>query len=220
MRMCTVMKRPASVERRTPIDPAVAAPDPLVIVTGLPRSGTSLLMAMLKAGGIATVTDGLRQPDEDNPRGYFEDARVKSLARDASWLSQAAGCAVKILIPLIRSVPATISASILWVHRDMEEVLNSQAAMLQRQAAAPAMDRALLAAAFQRQTAETRSHLAAIRSFRVKELAHRSLIHNPAATAAEIAQFLAVPVDSGAMASCVDPSLYRQRRTAEPAPES
>jgi hypothetical protein len=102
----------------------------------------------------------------------------------------------------------------------MEEVLASQAAMLALQPVPQAMDRALLRTAFQRQVAETRSHLDRIPSFRVRELDHRSLLGHPANAAAEIAKFLSLPMDMKAMAACVDPSLYRQRtHGAAPAPD-
>ena len=186
---------------------------PLIIVTGLPRSGTSLLMAMLGAAGIPLVDDGQRQADADNPRGYWEDARTKALARDASWLAGTAGSALKITIPLIRSVPPDIPAASLWIERDLGEVISSQTAMLQRQGLAAALPPARLGVLFEQQIAETRRHLAAIPSFRVLTLHHSSLLADPSGAASAVAEFLALPASAvTAMAACVDPALYRQRK--------
>ena len=71
--------------------------EPTIIVSGLPRSGTSLAMQMLHAGGVPVLTDSLRAADTDNPRGYLEFERVKQIKTDKSWLDDAAGKAVKIV---------------------------------------------------------------------------------------------------------------------------
>ena len=108
-----------------------AAPDANVtIVTGVPRSGTSLVMQMLAAGGHPIASDGVRRADADNPRGYFELEAARRLARDASWLPELAGRALKLVHTLVPSLPTTLQYRVLLVRRRLDEVLDSQRAML------------------------------------------------------------------------------------------
>ena len=103
-----------------------------VIVSGLPRSGTSMLMQMLVAGGLTPLTDGLRQPDEDNPRGYFEFELVKQMATDTSWIDQARGKVIKIVAPMIPNLPDGVPCRVILIERDLEEILASQRQMIAR----------------------------------------------------------------------------------------
>ncbi len=105
---------------------------PIVVVSGLPRSGTSMAMKMLEAGGLAIVTDNVRAADDDNPRGYYEDERVKDLARDANreWLRDARGKAIKIISFLLKDLPPDNNYKVLFMERDLGEVLASQQKML------------------------------------------------------------------------------------------
>ena len=107
---------------------------PIVVVSGLPRSGTSMAMKMLEAGGLSVVTDGLRAADEDNPKGYYEDERVKDLhqAADKAWLRDARGKVVKIISFLLKSLPAENNYQVLFMHRNLREIVSSQNKMLVR----------------------------------------------------------------------------------------
>ena len=95
------------------------ADDGIVVVSGLPRSGTSMAMRMLAAGGMAIVTDGIRAADEDNPNGYFEDERVKALAKnpDKTWVAEARGKALKVVSLLLQHLPPTQKYQVVFVHR-------------------------------------------------------------------------------------------------------
>src|SRR5580698_469506 len=95
----------------------------ITIVSGLPRSGTSMLMQMLVAGGMTPLTDNLRQPDEDNPRGYFEFEPVKQMANDTSWIDQARGKVIKIVAPMIPNLPDGVPCRVILIERDIEEIL-------------------------------------------------------------------------------------------------
>ncbi len=108
--------------------------DPIIVVSGLPRSGTSMAMRMLAAGGVPLVMDGRRAADEDNPNGYFEDERVKNLVQspDKRWLQDARGKAIKIIAALLENVPDANNYKILFLHRNLHEVLASQTKMLAR----------------------------------------------------------------------------------------
>ena len=103
----------------------------MTVVTGLPRSGTSMLMQMLAAGGIPPLSDGERLPDDDNPRGYFELESVKRLQKDSSWLSDAQGKAVKIIAQLLPNLPQ-LNYRLIFMDRDLDEVIESQRRMLLR----------------------------------------------------------------------------------------
>src|SRR3954466_2905755 len=106
---------------------------PVIVVSGLPRSGTSLMMSMLQAGGVPIVTDAQRTADDDNPKGYFELERVKQLSRgDVAWVESAHGKAVKVISALLEHLPARSSYKILFMRRRLPEVLASQKKMLQR----------------------------------------------------------------------------------------
>ena len=115
----------------------MADPDPIVVVSGLPRSGTSMMMQMLEAGGMEVMTDGLRAADEDNLKGYFEYETVKALHTDRNWLPEARGKAVKIISELLKYLPETQTYRIIFLRRALEEVLASQDRMLVRRGVQP-----------------------------------------------------------------------------------
>lgn len=184
-----------------------------IIVSGLPRSGTSLLMAMLQAGGVPLFTDALRSADESNPRGYFEYEPVKRLSADAPWLPATAGQAVKIVIPLVRRLPPDFPCDVLLLERALPEILASQAAMLSLRGVPP-VDPKILAPAFERELKLTRETLAALPSCRVLTLQHRELLARPGKISRQIADFLRLPLKLKDMAATVDPALHRQRGQA------
>ncbi len=204
-------------------DVAAAAPRPLeggpppadrgaytVVVSGLPRSGTSLVMQMLVAGGLPAWTDGARTPDEDNPRGYFEHAAVRGIAREARWLGETPGHAVKIVAPLLGYVPADAPVRVVFVERDVDEVAASQRAMLARHGARGGGESQLrLARQLRRQLRGALARLAA-RETPTCIVRHRDCIADPDAVARRIAAFVGGPLDAAAMARVVDPRLHRQ----------
>jgi len=103
----------------------------ITIVSGLPRSGTSMMMKMLEAGGLPPLTDNLRTADDDNPKGYYEFERVKKLTDgDHSWLAEAEGKVVKVISALLPHLPPTYTYRIIFMHRAMPEILASQKKML------------------------------------------------------------------------------------------
>ena len=105
---------------------------PFIIVSGLPRSGTSLMMQMLHCGGVPALTDNVRERDEDNPRGYYELEAVKRTRNDASWLDDAAGRVVKLVHLLLYDLPPPRSYRVVFMKRDLNEVVRSQGVMLDR----------------------------------------------------------------------------------------
>ena len=183
----------------------------ITVVSGLPRSGTSMLMQMLAAAGHPCLTDGVRKADADNPRGYFEYAKVKRLRRDGLWLSEAKGKAVKIIAQLIPFLPSEFSYRIIFMERDINEVLASQREMLQRQGKDSGnLSDAQLGRIFERQVIEVKQMLAQ-RNIPILDVAHSEALQYPMKIAEKIREFLGEDLEVCAMAAVIDSNLHRQR---------
>lgn len=190
------------------------APPPhfVTIVTGVPRSGTSLAMQMLRAGGLELLCDEARPPDPDNPRGYFEYAPARATRRDGSWVARAGGRAVKLVHTLVAALPSGPEYRILLVGRRLDEVIASQRAWLERRGlAAGDLPEARLAAVFRAQIEELEAAVAARAGASLLRLEFSRLLAQPARAALELRAFLGLPLDCAAMAAAVEPALYRQR---------
>ncbi len=184
----------------------------IVVVSGLPRSGTSLLMQMLHAGGLEVLVDEHRRADASNPRGYFEYEPVKASAWDNRWVAQAPGKAVKVIHLLLEHLPARYRYDVLFMERPLTEVLASQARMLEREGKRGAQlppDR--LRAIFESQLAQVRARLTEAAHMRWLALRYGDAIADPKAFARRVAAFLGRALDVEAMARVVDPALYRER---------
>jgi hypothetical protein len=210
------MHEPESKSRGT-IRPDRDPGSSIIVVTGLPRSGTSLMMRMLGAGGLALMTDGVRAADADNPFGYFELDRVRSLARDAGWLLAARGKAVKVISPLLPLLPREHAYNVLFMHRDLDEILASQVRMLEhRGEPGPLTDAHRLRAEFAVHLERTRHLLASDPAFAVLDLSYRGLIEASAQLVPGIARFLGRELDEAAMQACIAPDLYHNRLSPWP----
>jgi len=183
----------------------------ITVVSGLPRSGTSLVMQMLAAGGHAILSDNLRTADDDNPKGYLEFEKVKSLERDQSWLADADGKAVKIVSFLLTKLPPGFDYRVIFLRRDLGEVLRSQSQMLVRCGQPAGPSDAVMQSHFERHLQSVDSWINQRPEIAVLNCEYRELIHDAAAHVERIAQFLALPLDVAKMAAVVDPDLYRQR---------
>ncbi len=191
--------------------------DFITVVSGLPRSGTSLMMQTLAAGGIPPLTDARRAPDDSNPRGYLELEAVKRLKADRSWLPEARGKAVKIIHLLLPDLAAPGGGEnefrVIMMRRPVEEVVASQRAMLARQGKASAsLPDAQLGKLFLDQLERVERLLASKPDFKVLTVQYPALVADPAAEAARVNAFLGGGLDEAAMAQAVDPALYRERR--------
>lgn len=185
----------------------------ITIVSGLPRSGTSMMMHMLGAGGVPLLIDSSRVADDDNPRGYYEYEPVKHIANDDSWLANAEGKAVKMVSPLLEHLPATHTYTIIVMCRDMNEVVDSQTAMLRRrQVTGATVTRDHLIDLCQRHLTATQRWLAKRQYCRVCRVDYSAVVADPVGHAKRVQQFLECPLDIDAMANVVDGSLYRQRK--------
>lgn len=187
--------------------------DVIVVVSGLPRSGTSMAMRMLASGGMTVVTDGIRAADEDNPNGYFEDERVKALAKtpDKAWVAEARGKALKVVSLLLQHLPATNRYQVVFVHRALPEVLASQAKMLVRRGQKSDASDADMTRVFEGHLAKVRQLLTSSPQFELLEVRHEVVIKDPLGEARKIQQFLGRPLDVDKMAAAVDPKLHRNR---------
>ena len=187
--------------------------EPLVVVSGLPRSGTSMTMQMLEAGGLAVATDGIRKPGEDNPKGYYEYERVKELDKrlDPSWLKGFRGKAIKIISFLLKDLPETNNYKVVFMRRNIQEVLASQAKMLvNRGEVNEASDEKMLEL--------YKDHLWKVDylmkhrpCFELLNVEYKDVIENPRREAERLGEFLGNHVDVEKMAAAVDEKLYRNR---------
>jgi hypothetical protein len=183
----------------------------IVVVSGLPRSGTSLMMQMLAAGGVEVVTDGQRIADDDNPAGYYEYEPVKMLQRDASWLATVCGKTVKIISQLLFELPTTEHYAVILMERDLGEVLASQDKMLTRQGRQGA-PHATMRSAFEKHLARLASWLPEQAHMRVLRVDYADLVADPLTHAERIKEFLGSDLNVAATAAAVDPKLYRNRK--------
>lgn len=185
----------------------------IVIVSGLPRSGTSMVMRMLEAGGLEVVTDRMRPPDDDNPAGYYEDERVKQLQDGHhEWLDGAVNKAVKVVSPLLEYLPPRHSYRLIFMLRAMNEILASQRRMLRRAGQEAAReDDETLGAVYESHLSRVQSWLAARANMDTLYLRYRDVMDEPEQSAVRISRFVGRALDRGAMARVVDRGLYRSR---------
>ena len=183
----------------------------VTVVSGLPRSGTSMLMQMLAAADYPCLTDGVRKADADNPHGYFEYEQVKRLRRDCAWLPEAKGKAVKIIVQLIPFLPPQFSYRVIFMERNISEVLASQWVMLQRQGKSGGnLSDVELGKIFEQQVCEVKRGLAQ-RNIPMLGVAYSEALQRPIEIAEKVQAFLGEDLEVCAMAAAIDPNLYRQR---------
>lgn len=191
----------------------IASPDAIIIVSGLPRSGTSMMMNMLKAGGIETLTDGIREADIDNPEGYYEFERVKQLPKgDDGWLADTRGKAVKVIAPLLEYLPNEYTYRVILMRRQMNEILASQKRMLaHRGEDSDRVDDRELSMLFERHLAQVQKWLEGRSRTEVLHVDYNEMLIDPLPHVRRVAGFLGRELDQEAMAQVIDPKLYRNR---------
>jgi len=188
----------------------------LYIVSGLPRSGTSMVMKMLAAGGIDIVTDYLRKPDVDNPAGYFEYEPVKNMADDAAFIQNMNEKAIKVVSYLLPYLPGNKKYKVIFMLRPIEEVLLSQEKMLkQRGEHFSVQAQTSLYKKFQNHLYDIRLWLARRSGFDSLFVKYPDVVNAPIIYSKRIAGFLNVQCDVEAMAAAVSPELYRNQITEE-----
>ena len=187
---------------------------PIVVVSGLPRSGTSMAMAMLEAGGLPVLTDGLRTADASNPNGYFELERVKELDKpgDHAWLADARGKAVKIISFLLTYLPERYDYQVIFMRRDLDEIVASQNTMLEARGEARGAEDARLKALYVEHLAQVERFLSRRACFSTLRLDYAKVLATPAEEAARVNAFLGGRLDQAKMAAVADTTLYRNRQ--------
>jgi len=189
---------------------------PIVIVSGLPRSGTSMMMKMLAEAGLPVLTDEIRRADDDNPNGYFELEVVRKLKEgDFEWLKEANGKVVKVISALLEHLPQQFSYKIIFMERDPKEVLASQKKMLDHRGEVSRVSDEEIEQQFQQ-------HLAALKPWLVRQpnmdvlyVNYNALISKPGPFCEQIEEFLASPLNQKRMLSVPTEKLYRNRVVVE-----
>ena len=194
---------------------STATSEYLTIVSGLPRSGTSMMMRMLELGGLPVLTDRLRAADDDNPNGYYEYEAVKQTAEDSSWLEGSEGNAVKMVYRLLYDLPADHQYRVLFMRRNLDEVLASQQVMLSRHGIADEVSQTQMMKLFRAEIdsfykwVEGQSHIDLI------DVDYNRMLSDSREELAKVNEFLGGSLDVDNMLSGVDESLYRNRKHSE-----
>ena len=186
----------------------------VTIVSGLPRSGTSMMMKLLEAGGLLPLTDNIRTADEDNPKGYYEFERVKQLPKgDVAWLPDAQGKVVKVIAALLPSLPGGYHYRVIFMQRAMPEVLASQRQMLIRRGEDPdKIPDEVMATLFQKHLRQVDEWMKQQANVARLDVNYNEMLKNPQPFVVQINAFLGHQLDEARMAAVVDPALHRQRR--------
>ncbi len=187
--------------------------DIVTIVSGLPRSGTSMMMRMIDAGGIPALTDNVRTADQDNPRGYYEFEPVKRTKEDPSWVENARGRVVKMVYRLLYDLPAGYTYRVVFMRRNLLEVVASQDVMLTRRGREGGeLPPDKLVALFTQQLDEFDRWARAQPNFGLLYIDYNEVVRDPGPAVARLNDFLGGALDMAAMRAVVEPELYRQRR--------
>lgn len=201
------------IPERLALHPDIDPTNFITVVTGLPRSGTSMVMQMLEAGGLPLLSDGCRVADEDNPNGYFEHEGAKQLRTNKAWIEGTGGCAAKVVAQLLPHLPKQ-NYRYIYINRVLEEVIRSQQKMLSRgeSPSNPAQDDSLMRAFAQQ--VRVIGQLLEKNGAAVLRIEHGDCLTKPKAVVKQINSFLGGKLDENAMARAIDPRLYRQKRSS------
>lgn len=188
--------------------------DYIVIVSGLPRSGTSMMMKMLQAGGLGILTDNLREADANNPKGYYEFERVKQLKDgDIAWLPDAVGKVVKIVTGLITFLPAEYRYKVIFMQRELNEVLSSQKKMLGRLGKGDdKIPDDKMAKIYQEHLKQVNAWTSGQPNMEVIYVNYNTMVDDPTESLRKVSEFLGGNMDVQEMAGVVDKELYRERK--------
>jgi hypothetical protein len=185
---------------------------PVVVVSGLPRSGTSMMMKMLAEGGLEVVSDSIRSADGDNPNGYFEFEPVKQLSADPPlWLKEAGGKVVKIISSLLEYLPGEYHYKIVFMERNLEEVLASQQKMLKNRDEPSQLEDAEMRSQFEKHLLAVKYWLARQPNMDILYVSYNKMLADPQTDCARVAEFLAMPLHLEKMLAVPSKDLYRNR---------
>jgi hypothetical protein len=186
----------------------------IIVVSGLPRSGTSMMMKMLEEGGIPILTDAIRGADDDNPNGYYEFELVKKLPEGQNqWLADANHKVVKIVSALLEHLPVNYRYKIIFMEREPREILASQQKMLANRNEKSEISDTEMQEQFQKHLAAIKYWLARQPHMDVMYIDYNKMISKPENYCQAIADFIAIPVDVSKMLAVPNERLYRNRAT-------
>ena len=173
-----------------------------------------MMMKMLEAAGLPIMTDGERMADEDNPKGYYEYERVKDLEseKDKSYIREGRGKVLKVISHLLRELPADCFYQVLFMRRDLDEVIASQNKMLERRDEPNPVEDAKARALYEKHLLHVRFHVGGEPNFEMIEIGYKEALDSPARAAEKVAEFLGRRFDIARMAETVDLTLYRNRK--------
>ena len=195
------------------IEKAAWCCDMITIVSGLPRSGTSMMMQMLEAGGMAVLADNIRKPDPDNPKGYYELEQVKNIKKDTSWLKDVENRAFKMVYFLLYDLPLDRHYKVIFMERDLSEAVTSQNRMLDRLGKkGSSLSHAKMVLLFDKHLERVRRWLAERSNFDVIYISYNDMMIESVPLVGKINSFLGNRLDTAKMSAVIDASLYRQRR--------
>lgn len=187
-------------------------PKDIIVVSGLPRSGTSMMMKMLSEGGLSVITDTLRTADDDNPNGYFEFEIVKQMPDGKTeWLDEAQGGVVKVISALLEHLPEKYHYKVIFMERTLREVLASQKKMLKNRAESPLVSDESMEEEFKKHLAAIKYWLARQPNMDVLYVDYAEMIRSPAVYCETIAKFVGISLDQNKMQNVPNHSLYRNR---------
>lgn len=188
--------------------------DFITIVSGLPRSGTSMMMMILEAGGVSPVADGIREADDDNPKGYYEFERVKKIKEDAAWLPDARGKAVKMISQLLLDLPDDYHYKVIFMRRKIEEVLASQKQMLIRRGTfkEDGISDGEMGKMLTMHVDQVLRKMESRDNVEMLCIDYNAMLAGAAASIARVNELLGGDLNTQAMTGAVDKSLYRQRK--------
>ena len=187
---------------------------PIIVVSGLPRSGTSMIMQMMEAGGLEIITDQIRKTDDDNPKGYYELERVKDIdkEKEKGWLGNYKGKAIKIISFLLRDLPVTLNYKVIFIERCLDEILVSQNKMLiNRGEKGKIVSDKKMKKNYENHLWRVKYFLKKTPNFDTLYIYFRDVIQSPKEQAMRIYDFLHIALDVEAMARVADKKLYRNR---------
>ena len=187
---------------------------PVVVVSGLPRSGTSMMMKMLGAGGLELATDEIRSADEDNPKGYFELEKVKELdkTKQKDWVAEYRGKVIKVISFLLLDLPPDSAYKVIFMRRNLDEVIASQNKMLDRRGEQRGGDDEKMIGLYKTHLRKVEFLLRERKNFESLDVDYKQALEQPRDCAERVRRFLGMPLDVGRMTEVADPELYRNRR--------
>jgi hypothetical protein len=188
--------------------------DSIIVVSGLPRSGTSMMMNMLASGGLELLTDGIREADDDNPLGYYEYETVKQLKEgETAWVNNARGKVVKIISYLLPRLPEDFHYRVIFMQRKLDEVIASQRKMIVRRGENPdKIDDEKMKTILENHLRDINAWLQEQDHIERIDMPYKEIVHDPQPYVEEIARFLGRTLDLDSMIHTVEPKLYRQRK--------